>query len=74
MNFNTTDQVLVNDEVGVDEDGVETGIEGDLFGEVADTEAGGVETGSVRRIEAHEDSAEEDCEKKRIAPDLGMPT
>ena len=31
--------MLVNDEVGgIDEAGVETGIEGDLFGEVADTE------------------------------------
>ena len=73
MNYNNTEQVFVNDEVGVDEAGVQTGIEGALFGEVADTEAGGAEMGSGRGIEAHEDSAEEDCGPKRVAPDHGMP-
>ena len=75
MNYINTEQVLVNDKVGgIDEAGVEASIEGDLFGEIADTEAGGAELGSGRRIEAHEDSAEEDCGPKRVAPDPGMPT
>ena len=75
MNYSNTEQVLVNDVVGgIDEAGVEAGIEGDLFGEIADTEAGGAKMGSGRGTEAHEDSAEEDCGTKRIAPDPGMPT
>ena len=55
MNYSNTEQVLVNDEVGgIDEAGEEAGIERDLFGEIAGTEAGGAEMGSGRRTEAHE--------------------
>ena len=68
--------MLVNDEVGDVVAGmdVEPGDEGDRFGEIADTEAGGAEMGSGRGTEAHEDSSEEDCGPKSVAPDLGMPT
>ena len=46
MDYSNTEQVLVNDEVGgIEEAGVEAGIEGDLFGEIADTKAGGAAIG-----------------------------
>ena len=69
-----TEEVMVNEEVDVDKAGVETGIEGDFFGEVSDTEAGGAEMGNDHRIDAHEDSVEEDCGPKGVAPDPGMLT
>ena len=71
-----TEQVLVNDKVGDVVAGmdVESSVQGDLFGEIADTEAGEAEMGSGRGTEAREDSSEEDCGPKSVAPDLGMPT
>ena len=65
MKYITTEQVLVNDKVDVDKVGVETGIDGDFFGEVADTEASGAEMGSGRGTEAHEDNVQKDCGPKQ---------
>ena len=59
---------------GMDVVDKESSIEEELFGEAADTEASGAEMGGGRRDEPHEDSAEEECGPKRVAPDPGMPT
>ena len=72
MTKNDNDEEMVNDEVGDVVAGMdlESGIEEELFGDVADTEASGAEMGSGRRAEAHEDNAEEHCGPKRLSPGL----
>ena len=59
---------------GMDVVGEESSIQEELFGEAADTEARGSETREGRREDFQEDSAEEECGPKRVAPDPGMPT
>ena len=66
--------IVAGMDVANDPRGEESSIEEELYGEAVDTKASGAEMGGGRRDEPHEDSAEEDCGPKRVAPDPGMPT
>ena len=66
--------IVAGMDVANDPRGEESSIEEELYGEAVNTEASGAEMGGGRRDEPHEDSAEEDCGPKRVAPDPGMPT